>query len=186
MILSVLIPSVPSRLRFGGAFVFEKLCDMVEGLNVEVLMLTDNKKRSVGMKRQALLEAAHGDYIAFVDDDDWVAGTYAEDLARATTLQRDLIIFDSFVEINHGPQVYCDHDMRNPNEQYNPAGFKRAPWHIHAWRRELAQAVRFQDRNNGEDWPWCEEVLKSVKTSVKIPKALYYYRYSDSMTEASK
>ena len=46
-LLSVLIPSIPSRLRT-ASHLFDMLAAYSDGLSVELLMLTDNKQRSIG------------------------------------------------------------------------------------------------------------------------------------------
>jgi hypothetical protein len=73
--LSILTPAVPSRI-----FQLQKLCfeleGQIKGLPVEHLALLDNKRRTVGEKRDALLRAARGRYVAFVDDDDDVSDDY--------------------------------------------------------------------------------------------------------------
>ena len=185
-ILSVLIPCVPSRREQAWAL-FDKLSAQAEGLDVEVLLLLDNKTRTAGKKREALVQASRGEYVAFVDDDDDVAEDYVSAiLAALDDDDPDVIVFNSQATINSAPPVLCLHDLTFPNEQYNPAGFRRAPWQMHAWRGDLARATPFPDVSNAEDWPWCEAMLKHVKTQAKIDRVLYHYRYDDAKTEASK
>jgi hypothetical protein len=189
MIFSVLIPSVPSRHAQACAL-FDKISKQAEGYDVEVLMLCDNKKRSVGKKREALVQASLGDYVAFVDDDDDVADCYVSRIVEAIQTPLgfvpDVITFDSWVTLNHLPAVLCRHALGNKNEQYDAAGFERAPWHINAWRSWIAKAVLFPDNTGHEDWPWCEEMLRVyVRKSYKINAALYHYRFDEQTTEAS-
>ena len=74
MKLSIIIPAVPSR--------FEKARKLFEFMQanstdeVEILLLFDNKKRSIGKKREAILELAQGDYFWMVDDDDGIFEVY--------------------------------------------------------------------------------------------------------------
>ncbi len=51
--------------------------------SVEHLVIFDNCKRSVGLKRQACLDIARGDYIAFVDDDDDISADYISRIREA-------------------------------------------------------------------------------------------------------
>lgn len=187
MILSVLIPSVPSRIEI-AADLFDKISGQISrgAYDVEVLMLTDNKKRSVGKKREALVQISCGDYVAFVDDDDDVAENYIAAIVSHAHLKMDLIVFDTLVTLNGADSVICSHAVGNPNEQYSPAGFKRAPFQMHAWDGWLARTTPFLDNTGAEDWPWCEAMLKNVTKSVKINEVLYHYRYNHETTEASK
>ena len=43
---------------------------------VEILVEIDNGEKSIGTKRNLLLERAKGDYIVFIDDDDMISDTY--------------------------------------------------------------------------------------------------------------
>ena len=190
-ILSVLIPSVPSRRELAWKL-FDKISGQaavlpdVDGLcQVEVLLLLDNKMRTVGKKRGSLVRASRGDYVTFVDDDDDVSDDYVSLILQSTGRNPDLIVFDSHVTINGIGPTLCQHGIAFENEQYRPEGFKRKPWHIHAWRGDYARVTPFPDLMYGEDWPWCESMLKTVTKHVKIDRPLYHYRFDDATTEAS-
>ena len=43
----------------------------------------DNKKRSVGEKRQDLLNLAKGQYLVFIDDDDRISDDYISSIIQA-------------------------------------------------------------------------------------------------------
>lgn len=51
-------------------------------------------------------------------------------------------------------------------------------------KREIAQRFRFPDLQYGEDWGWCKQLCEVARTEIQIPKDLYFYRYSDSVTRA--
>ena len=51
--LSILIPSIPTRFNKAKAL-YDKILSMVGDKQIEILMLTDNKKRTIGEKREAL------------------------------------------------------------------------------------------------------------------------------------
>jgi hypothetical protein len=60
MKLSILIPSVPSRRKFFLDRLLDDLEKQIGDRNdVEILVLYDNKKRSLGQKRSDLLNLAH-------------------------------------------------------------------------------------------------------------------------------
>ncbi len=182
-IFSILIPSVPGR-RSRAAQLFDALEYQARGLDVEILLLLDNHKRSIGKKREALVQASRGLYVAFVDDDDTVSANYVTAIVEATNSKAPVITFDSSCVIDGAPSVRVNHSLENENEQYNPDGFKRKPWHINAWVGDLARAFPFPDSNYGEDWPWCEAMLKCVRIEHHIDDVLYHYRYDSNITEA--
>lgn len=186
MILSVLIPCVRPRLHKLKTL-FDELAHQIGDQPVEVLALLDNKRRSVGMKREALVQAARGEYVAFVDDDDWIARTYIADILEAARAHPTVIVFPTLSFINDNPPAECAHSLANPtNEPYRVEGFRRKPWQMHPWRRELAQRFHFPDKSYGEDWEWVEQMIPHAQSqSVASEIPLYHYRFNDQWTEAS-
>ena len=72
MKLSILTPTIRGREN-QLSILLEKIESQITkcGTNqIEHLVLLDNRMRSIGAKRQALVDIARGDFIAFVDDDD--------------------------------------------------------------------------------------------------------------------
>jgi len=188
MTLSICIPSIPSR--FGRLInLMWELQQQVEALpepkQVELLAFTDNKRRSIGMKRQALLEIAQGDYIAFIDDDDTVDGLYIQRLLEGCKQGSDVVTFNQMVYINgKGPHPLTFKLGHPVNEEPNLQGFTRPPWHVCAWKAEIAKACTFGDSNYGEDWVWAKQANTMATTSTHIDAYLCSYFYDDSVTEA--
>lgn len=194
MKLSICTPSVPSRINTTLPKLITKLEEQIGELPVEHLVLFDNKRRSIGMKRQALLEAAQGDYIAFVDDDDDVADDYVRQLLDGIEAgvmlsldgkPADVITFKQHVFINGiGPFPLTFRRGHVHNEEPNLNGFTRPPWHPCAWRAEIAKACRYSDSMYGEDWHWAEQANRLATTSHHIDQFLCTYRYDEAVTEA--
>jgi len=84
VILSILTPSVPSRLEQLNALRAMLASQIGDQLAVEHLILIDNKRRTVGEKRDNLLRIALGRYVAFVDDDDFVSEDYINEIVART------------------------------------------------------------------------------------------------------
>ena len=182
-ILSILTPAVPSRMAQ-----LAKLCDelarQIGGLAVEHLTLLDNKRRTVGEKRDALLRAARGAYVAFVDDDDWISPDYVAELVKAAKEGPDVITFNQHCTVN-ATQFEVQFKLGNPNEAPNGTGtIKRNAWHVCAWRRTLAIQSRFPANSFGEDWAFAEPLCRIAKTEIHIQKVLHFYRHSAETTEA--
>ena len=184
MILSILTPAVPSRMAQ-----LAKLCDelarQIGGQAVEHLALLDNKRRTVGEKRDALLRAARGAYVAFLDDDDWIAQDYVAELVKAAKERPDVITFNQHCIVN-ATQFEVQFKLGNPNEAPTGAGtIKRNAWHVCPWKRTLAIQSRFPASNYGEDWAFAAPLcaIPGLR-EVHIPKVLHYYRHSSETTEA--
>jgi len=183
MILSILTPAVPSRMAQ-----LAKLCDelarQIGGLAVEHLTLLDNKRRTVGEKRDTLLRAARGAYVAFVDDDDWISPDYVSELVKAAREGPDVITFRQRATVNDD-MAEVEFRLGNPNEPFQPGGtIRRNAWHVCAWRRTLAIQSRFPANSFGEDWAFAEPLCRIAKTEIHIQKVLHFYRHSAETTEA--
>jgi glycosyltransferase involved in cell wall biosynthesis len=184
MMLSILTPAVPSRMAQIG-----KLCAELEkqigGAHVEHLVLIDNKRRTVGEKRDALLRAARGRYVAFVDDDDWITPDYVTTLIECAKLNPDVITFWQAAEYN-GLKSEVKFKLGNDNEQFNPGGItKRNAWHICAWRRSLAIQSQFPASNYGEDWAWAAPLCGVAGLrEAHVEKVIHYYTHNAETTEA--
>ena len=77
------------------------------------------------------------------------------------------------------------HDLANENEQFSPADSTGNRGTFHAWKSEIAKRHRFPDLNYGEDWPWCEAMLKEVRTQARAGDApLYVYNHNPETSEA--
>ena len=214
MKLSVLICSLQKRLsKF--TLLAEHLEKQVQGNPVEILWLGDNKTMSVGEKRNKLLTISKGDYVCFVDDDDWVADDYIDEILRGIASKADCVTFNA---------VYTSVDTLSPTLPLSAKGGKnlplegdkkgypgnvetidvyyslknilnvdepgkprlRVPNHLIPMKREFALATMFAEKNFGEDTDYGLRVRRILKTEYKIEKPLYYYRFSMKESETYK
>lgn len=78
MLWSILIAAVPERYHTVQPLLYSLLETQAVGRmsDIELLYLLDNKRRTVGAKRNALLDVARGEWISFIDDDDMVSDAY--------------------------------------------------------------------------------------------------------------
>lgn len=183
-ILSILTPAVPKRL-LQVAELTEEFQRQIGNLPVEHLVLLDNKRRTVGEKRDALLRASRGRYVAFVDDDDSVGPSYVKRLLEAATRNPDVITFRQGVTWND-QKGEVEFRLGSENESFKAGGVtKRNAWHICAWRRSIAIQSQFPASNYGEDWAWAAPLcsIPGLKEE-HIPQVLHYYVHNQSTTEA--
>lgn len=181
--LSILTPTIPSRAE-KLARLAEKLAKQAEGRPVEHLILSDNRARSIGGKRQALVDIARGDYFAFVDDDDDVSDAYVSQLLGAASTGADVITFSQRAVVNgHESTVVFRADHRDC--PFNVGGITlRAPWHVCCWRKAAVKDCRFGLSNYGEDLEWCVQARKRAETSFHIDAALHEYHHDAQTTAA--
>lgn len=194
MLFTILIPSIPSRLGM-LAELYKRLqaqVDKVAPKDVEILSFLDNKRRSVGLKRDGLVQLAHGDFLAFVDDDDVVYDDYVLEILNAIRANpnADVIVFNEDVSINGGNIFTCRFGIEYENQQCRTdangkwQNITRKPFQSCVWRTPLAQSEHFPNVSWGEDWDWCKRLIPKVKIQHRIEKTLMCYRYSDRVTEA--
>jgi glycosyltransferase involved in cell wall biosynthesis len=189
--LSILIPSVPSRVTTKMLKLFNNLEEQVQKLpnpnDVEILVFLDNKKRSIGYKRESLLTIARGKYVAFADDDDLIENYYIEEAIKAidSSDNVDVITFKERVFINKkGPYELTFQLGYSNNDEVTVPNAKRPPWHCCFWRRDLAQKFHYPDSMYGEDWAWASQANQEAKTSYHIDNFMRTYVYDDNVTEA--
>jgi glycosyltransferase involved in cell wall biosynthesis len=186
--LSILIPAIPSR--FGRAQnLYNRLNSLVGDLPVEILMFMDNKRRSIGKKRDTLVSMANGDYVAFLDDDDSFFDNYITDLLKGCESGADVITFKQMCTLD-GKSFIVDFDLNHTeNEEAQMIdgeyiNINRRPFHICAWKSEIAKKSKFADVGYGEDWDWCRRLLTRTKTQYKIDNLVHHYVFDSSVTEA--
>lgn len=171
---SILICAVSERVEK-----LSKLCDQIAKQlkpDIEVLVCLDNFEYTIGQKRQALLEAAKGEYVSFVDDDDWVPDYYVEKV---------LPLLDGVDYIGWRQQLIHDgqmmkptyHSLKHPvSEEEN--GYYRNVSHLNPIKREIALTGNFDKTPQGtaEDDPWSQQV--HPQTEHYIDDVMYFYWHS--------
>ena len=181
MKLSILIPTVPSRFNFYLPRILNQLLVQINNNpDIELLVLFDNKRRTTGDKRSALLSISNGEYLTFIDDDDTIADTYVEDIMDSLKKNPDIdcVVFDcicTLVQLG-GLQTYCkygiEYDYWESSDRKNWTG---KPAHTMVWKSSIAKSHVFDSINNGEDTSWVKRACLDIKTQARIDKVLYFY-----------
>ena len=192
--LSILIPGIPERVAQATSL-YEDLLRQQQPFDgmVEIIYLLDNRRRTVGAKRNSLLDAANGNYLAFVDDDDYVSPWYIRRIMEVLGERRpDVITFKQKATIlPEGFVHHCTYDLRhvrrNPRrllvardtagEPTKEADWSGPPAHTMVWKAAIVKPIRFPEANFGEDAHWCDVASLAATTQVDIPETLYYYTF---------
>ncbi len=185
MRLSILIPSIPSR--FDRAIkLYNEIVSMCEDLDIEVLMLTDNKQRTIGEKREALKNISQGKYFMFVDDDDSLLSV--KEIYEATELDVDVITFKQRCFNADGSEFIITFGLNNETEHNTENGnyldCNRPPFHVCAWS-ESFKKIKFPGINYSEDYVWSIAANKIANFEHHIDDVLHVYNFHDQATEAS-
>lgn len=193
--LSVLIPAVPARL---GCPVLTDILGQADGrADVEILYLLDNKRRTAGAKRNALLDVAAGEYITFVDDDDSVAPDYISKILSGLAANPGIDVLTFGQECLHVASGYVERcrygltlDYRAARDRHpqdhsplNTGWWEGKPAHTMVWRAAVIQSVDFPERNYGEDVAFVAGACQHARTEAALPDTLYYYRFDPTTSE---
>lgn len=173
----ILIPTIPHR--------HERLCPLLAELDrqmvpgVGVIAWQDNLEASYGDKCQGLLEASRADYVAFLDDDDWIAPDYVEAIAAALHGKPDYVGFPVVYTIDGVAQVPVVHSL-NGDHGYAAECRVSDIVHKNPIRRDLALTGRWSG-GWGADGRWGAEVRATgrVRAEAWIGEPMYHYRYSN-------
>lgn len=178
--LSILICAVPSRVNSTFYNLIQELMQQATD-EVEILWFGDNKKRSIGQKRNDLITLAKGEYVVFIDDDDRITYDYIESLLGGIKSGADAVVFKAKYTPN-GREVFYDiaykHDF-NTNSAYF-----RIPNHLMCVKRTIALSVKYKDMNFGEDAEYAKRLRRAINTQHKIDNILYFYDYNSRTSEA--
>jgi glycosyltransferase involved in cell wall biosynthesis len=188
-VLSICICALQSRIGMLGALRRE-LESQIERCNaqelVEVIINMDNKEKSTGKKRQELLEQAKGEYIVYIDDDDWVSDDYVCEVLKGCRSKCDVIAIFGWIETDGKNRINWETSAWYDNKTIVDNGkskYIRTVNHICPSRIELAIQAGFNDVSNGEDKFYSDRLKKLVFTQYTIGKHLYFYRFKSTEKE---
>ena len=177
MILSILIATLPERAHhLQNILSLIKFQDGVE-------IIVDNRPRNVptGVKRNDLIAKATGEYVCFVDDDDFVTEDYVSLILESSKSNPDCITFEGWMTTNGISHVDWIIKLGEKYEaRQDPDGitrYYRFPNHLVPIKRSIASQHSFPAIWQGEDYQWACKIQPLLKTSVHIPKKLYHYKF---------
>lgn len=185
--LSILIPTIESRREMLLDLV-DKLLDQADELGVtdqiEIIPLEGNENKSVGAKRNALLEMAGGDYVAFFDDDDEPSEVYIRRIFEGIAMDKDCISLKGVITFNGENPAIFEHSIKYCayKETKNDVKYERYPNHLNAIRASIAKQFRFPDIDFGEDTDWATQLFKSgkIKSEHYVDDVLYHYKFIEN------
>lgn len=125
-----------------------------------------------GLARNAGIDAADGDWIMFLDDDDWWIHEYVLETAKDTIdsilFPVDMLLFDFiWKDPPKGKKPYYEQKLSNVNI---------AVW-SKAFRRQLIGSTRFPAVPFTSDKPFMDEIIKKQPIAYPTGQLIYYYNY---------
>lgn len=194
--LSILIATTDQRKELFNTLFAEFTKQVTENQledKVEVLFDNTGKELPLGTKRQYLLEKAQGEFIVFMDDDDWPIPTYVKTIVDIIENNNvDCIGFKIRMTTNLRNEQVCDHSLRHKNEGWmnKQKGFDyiRNVTMFNPVRRLLALEAGFPDLRWGEDHWFADRVTPLCKSEfyVEDKPYMFWYRFSNAESNATK
>lgn len=175
--LSVLVPSLTKRGQF-----LSRLLDQLSTQNAdclkqtEILVSIDNGVKSVGQKRNELMQAATGEYVVYADDDDEVMLGYMFLIFHGIKEGADHIGITMSFKRDGANEEIIKHSIGHVWE--NKDGIiLRSATHLCPIKREIALQVKFPDKSFGEDKEWAELINPLLRSEYLVEEVIYYYNY---------
>lgn len=160
----------------------QKYCD-------ERLVIIDKKNEGSGVARNTALAVARGEYIFFVDGDDWLEENSLQKIIdEADRLNTDILIFGGLsyydgigknggYSANKLPKKYMNKVFSAEDIKKDIFKFPSTAW-TKLYRREFLQKnnIKFQEIKVGQDQlPFFHSIITAEKIAL-LPENLYCYR----------
>ncbi|MHC5058259.1 MAG: glycosyltransferase [Planctomycetota bacterium] len=181
-LLTVAVCAITERADTSLPEVIAELRRQAEGQPVEILCLLDNRARSLAEKRNTIIGAAKGQFVAFVDDDDRVEPDYCAALLEAIQGQpnADVVVFDVEVHGAKATSYRCRYGVEYQDEERDGMAFRR-PNHVMCWRTDLARSIPYRDVPL-EDSVWSREAVSRITYQARVDRVLYHYDFDPMQT----
>lgn len=185
--LSILIPSTHSRMDMTMNLT-DILLDQIEqgGYTdiVEVVTLWDKGEKSIGTKRNELIQMAQGEYVAFFDSDDTPSSNYITELMKGISLGVDCCSLKGVITWDGiNPELF-EHSLKYKEYKTNTIGssairYERFPNHLNCIKKSLIFGIKFPEISHGEDTDWATQVFNAgvLKTEYYIDSVIYHYKF---------
>ena len=177
---SILIPTIPGREdRMQGLIrsIHERRLAICPDLRIEICVSFDNREKSIGVKRQELLEAAKGKYMSFVDDDDELTAAYFEDALE--TIKGSYHCCRLRGQMS---QYTFTHTTAHPLDGPMCIGdvFMRPPNHLNVLLSDVGKMMSFKNLSHGEDFDWALQLARSgyLETEYRSDESRIHYIYN--------
>jgi glycosyltransferase involved in cell wall biosynthesis len=148
---------------------------------VEIRAFCDNRKYTVGFKRNALLKASKGKYVCYIDDDDWVHEKYVSMIFEKLQKNPDCVSLKGIITTNgKNPRLFIHSNAYK--EWFERDGiYYRSPNHLNPIRRDIAMLCKFPETNAGEDHAWSMALARSglLKKEEIIDEPYYFYLFDE-------
>lgn len=163
-----------------------KICDMYAKKDSRIRVL-HIKNQGVSVARNIGIDSSKGDYIAFVDSDDYVEPTYFKSMVEAMSSNIDIVICGVTnicgkkikIDYPNSPCFFTIDDLKRNYDAYMPIN---GPF-CKLYRRELVGEIRFEKNIvMGEDFLFNLKYFSMCKNFAAVKSAAYVYNRSNAFS----
>lgn len=156
------------------------------------IIVIQQRNRGSGGARNGGMSIATGEYIGFVDGDDWIESNYFEELYSAATKYNADIACCSFVRNYPSGKVsarYTAKSLKVYTSMQQKFDAAKIPRCCHVWNKiyhkQLLQKIKFDEHVAFEDVVFGVEAMYKCHRLVTVPGTKYHYRVNrKSITRA--
>ena len=169
------------------------ICDEYANKNNRIKVI-HKSNGGVSSARNAGIEASIGDYIMFVDSDDYIAPMLCEDLVKYADDAVDIVVSGFIEDYGEKSRInkLCDVEkctvsqLKEKFDFYYSLAFLNSPC-AKLYKGDVLKKIRFRDDMlMGEDFLFNLECYKSATNIKFVPIAGYYYNLSNSHSATKK
>lgn len=190
-LLSILIPTVVERQpEFENlkSNIYAELKEDGFLREVEIFSICDNKKMTIGEKRELLYKEAKGLYSIQLDDDDQLSRNAIELILEAirSNPDVDVISFEEYVNID-GREYKSNHSNGYSDWEGDGSKILEDGFHFHRTvffkdviRTDLAKSIPIVHCRFGEDHLFAKDLKPHIQSEIHISETLYRYIHISS------
>ncbi|HTV49520.1 MAG TPA: glycosyltransferase family A protein [Phycisphaerae bacterium] len=195
--LSILVCALDSRRHFSDVLlpqIYKQIFSLADHNRVELHVLLDQKRFTVGAKRNILMSRARGKFSCFIDDDDRIAPDYVASVLKAIdgVARADCVVFNGQFSMDGANLLKFDYDLKYRAYRNTATLYERTPNHLCPIRTDLACKIKFPEQNKNEDTEFARRIRPLLRTQAVCcnsdgsKKTLYFYDFSSTGTETQK
>lgn len=165
-----------------------KMCDEYKKQD-ERMVVIHQKNGGLSAARNSGLDCCHGEFLAFVDSDDYISEKYIETMYREMTATTDIVVCNLQKVDENGIKLGDTRQIQkvvhiSGREQLQNLVTRQHIYDTVVWnklyRRKMFQRIRFPVGKIHEDVHTIHELYYQAENVAMVPDTLYYYVQRDS------